>query len=132
MATRELLDGHAQALLRHPALEVEREEPIVASGDHVDRNVGPGFESAGLAEHDLGLGPLERCALLDRLGREVVEEVGGEVEVGAVATVLRGRDRAAIDPVLSHHSPAVSPGTGIIALTNTSMRTGARAQTRGP
>lgn len=72
---------------------------------------------------DLGLGPLERCALLDRLGREVVEEVGGEVEVGAVATVLRGRDRAAIDPVLSHHSPAVSPGTGIIALTNTSMLT---------
>jgi hypothetical protein len=113
-------------------LEVEREEPIVASGDHVDRNIGPGFESAGLAEHDLGLGPLARRALPDRLGREVVEEVGGEVEVSAVATALCGRDpgcdRSRVVPPL----PAVSPGTGIIALTNTSMRTGARAQTRGP
>lgn len=63
MATRELLDGHAQALLRHPPLEVEREEPIVASGDHVDRSIGPGFESAGLAEHDLGLGPLAALRL---------------------------------------------------------------------
>jgi hypothetical protein len=30
--------------------------------------------------------------LPDRLGWEVVEEVGGQVEVGAVATVLCGRD----------------------------------------
>jgi hypothetical protein len=39
--------------------------------------------------------------------------------------------RAAVDPVLSHHSPAVSPGTGIIALTNTKMRTRTRVHTSG-
>jgi hypothetical protein len=68
MATRQLLDGCVQACLRHGPLEVEREKPIVASSDHVDRNVGPGGESAGLAENDLGLGPLVRLALSDRLG----------------------------------------------------------------
>jgi hypothetical protein len=102
MATRQLLDGYVQAFLRHASLEVEREEPIVGSGNDVERNVRPGLESAGLAEHDLGLGPLARRALPDRLGREVVEEVGGEVEVGPCShRALRPRPRAAIDPVLS-------------------------------
>ena len=36
--------------------------------------------------------------------------------------------RSGCQPVFSHHSPGVSPGTGIIALTSTSMRTGTRAQ----
>jgi hypothetical protein len=69
VATRQFLDGYLQACLRHPTLEVDRKEPIVASRDHVDRNVGPGFESARLAEHDVGLGALVRLALLDELGR---------------------------------------------------------------
>jgi hypothetical protein len=39
--------------------------------------------------------------------------------------------RASAAPVASHHAPAISPGFGIIALTNTSIRTGACRQTSG-
>jgi hypothetical protein len=39
--------------------------------------------------------------------------------------------RAAVDPVFSHHCPAVSPGTEIMALTNTSICTRTLAQTNG-
>ena len=38
---------------------------------------------------------------------------------------------AAAQPVLSHHAPGVSPGTGIMALTRTSSRTAARPQASG-
>ena len=39
--------------------------------------------------------------------------------------------RAASWPVASHHSPAVSPGAGIIGLTSTTSRTGTRSATSG-
>src|SRR5437868_3803382 len=59
----------------------------------------------------------------------VVEEVGVERE-GTVNRVAQGRaawcSRAGTAPVASHHCPGVSPGAGIIALTNTSARTGGR------
>jgi hypothetical protein len=106
VAAGQLVDLGVQSLLRHPTLEVDRKEAIVASGDHVDRNLGPGFESARLTEHDVGLGALVRLALLDDLGRDVVEEVRGEVEVSAVATPVCGRyprcDRFGVVPPLSN------------------------------
>jgi hypothetical protein len=92
-------------LLRDPTLELDRKEPIVASGDHMGRNLGPGFESARLTEHDVGLRALVRLALLDDVGRDVVQEVRREVEVGAVATLVCGRyprrDRLGVVPPLS-------------------------------
>jgi hypothetical protein len=91
VAAGQLLDLDLQSLLRDPTLELDRKEPIVASRDHVDGNLGPGFESARLSEHDVGLGALVRLALLDELGRHVVQEVRGEVEVAAVATLVCGR-----------------------------------------
>ena len=67
MATRKLVDVHVQPFARDAPLEVDRKESIVASGDCVDRNVGPRFESTGLAEVDVGLGALLRFTLLDDL-----------------------------------------------------------------
>ena len=72
-----------------------------------------------------------RFALLDHIGRNVVEEICDEVEVGAVAAAVSRLRPCSAAPVLSPHSPGVSPGAGIIALTKTSMRTGTRSQTSG-
>jgi hypothetical protein len=88
VATRQLVDGLVQSFARDAPLEVDRKEPIVAPRDHVYRNLGPRFETAGLGEHDLGLGTLMPFALLNDLGRHVVQEVRGEVELRAVAAAL--------------------------------------------
>jgi hypothetical protein len=64
MATWKLADGDLEALLCHATLELDRKEAIVASGDHMDRYRRPRLESAGLAEHDIGLGALLRLAFL--------------------------------------------------------------------
>ncbi len=105
MAAGQLVDLDLQSLLRDPTLELDRKETIVASGDRVGGNLGPGFESAPLSEHDVGLGALVRLALLDDVGRDVVQEVRREVEVGAVATLVCGRDprrdRPGVVPPLS-------------------------------
>src|SRR5262249_9456423 len=39
VATGDLVDTRAQSFPRDAALEVDREEPIVSAGDHVNRNV---------------------------------------------------------------------------------------------
>jgi hypothetical protein len=89
MAAWKLVDGEMQSLSCDATLELDREEAIVASGDHVDPDRGPRLESAGLAEDDVSLGALARLALFHDLRWEVVEEVGGEIEARAVATAVR-------------------------------------------
>ena len=81
MAACKLVDGDLQSLPCDATLKLDRKEPIVASGDHMDRDRGPRRESAGLAEHDVGLGALPRLASLDDLGRKIMQEVGSEIEV---------------------------------------------------
>jgi hypothetical protein len=80
------VDWDVEAFPCDATLELDRKEPVVASGDHVDRDRGPGPESAGLAERDLGLGALLRLASFHDLRRKVVQEVGGEIKACAVAT----------------------------------------------
>jgi hypothetical protein len=131
MATRKLVDGHVHSFPCDAPLEVDRKESIVAPCDHVDRNLGPRFEPAGLAEYDVGLGALVRFALPDNPGRNVMQEVRDEIEVRAEAVAACGRCACC------RRSGAVSPlasrlaGTGIIALTNTKMRTRTRVHTSG-
>lgn len=129
MATRHVVDIQVQSFFRHAPLEVDRKEPIVAPADHVDRNLWPRIETAGLAENDFRLGALMSLSFLDDLGRNVVQEIRGIVKLRAVAAPLRRRLPLGDGPVLSHHSPAVSPETGIMALTNTSMPTSTRSHT---
>ena len=74
---------------------------------------------------------LMRFALLDHIGRNVVEKICEEVEVGAVSVAVGRLGPSSRGPGNSPHSPGVSSGAGIIALTKTSMRTGTRSQTRG-
>ena len=88
VAARELVDVLVKSFPRDAPLEVDRKEPIIAAGDNMDRILGPRFETAGLAEHNVGLGALVSLALLDDLGRNVVQEVRGEVEVRAIAATL--------------------------------------------
>jgi hypothetical protein len=91
MSAWQFVDGYLQSFSRDAPLEIDRKESIVAAGDHVDWNVGPSVEAARLAEHDIGLRALVCLALLDDVGRNVVEKVGGEVEIRAVAPALRSR-----------------------------------------
>jgi hypothetical protein len=77
MATRKLVDADVQSFLCDATLELDRKEPIVASGDHMDRDRRPGLESAGLAEHDVGLGALVRFSSFHDVMRNVVQEVRG-------------------------------------------------------
>ena len=65
------------------------------------------------------------------LRRDVVQEVGHLIELGAIAAPLRGRRTRLDQPVLAHHAPGVSPGAGIIAFTSTTARSGALAATSG-
>src|SRR5262249_34495826 len=58
MAAWKLVEGEMQSLLCHATLELEREEAVVASGDHVDRDRWPRLELARLGEGDVGLGAL--------------------------------------------------------------------------
>jgi hypothetical protein len=86
MAARQLYGGRLQPFACHATLKVDGEESVVTSADHVDGDLGPGVESARLAEDNIRLVTLAGLALLDDLGRDVVQEVGGEVEGWAVAT----------------------------------------------
>jgi hypothetical protein len=72
MATKDDVNGDVEPLLGDATLELDRKEPIVASGDHVDRNWRPHLESALLTEHNIGLGALVRLASLDDPGRKVM------------------------------------------------------------
>jgi len=85
MATWDVVHSDLESILRHAPLEVDREESIVASADDVNGDGGPGLESAGLAEHDVRLWALACLAPRDDLGWNVMQEVGVEIEVRAVA-----------------------------------------------
>jgi hypothetical protein len=99
MATWKLVDGDLDALPCDATLELDRKEPIVASANHMDGYRGPRLKSAGLAEHDIGLGALLRFSSFHDLRRKVVQEVGGEIKARAVATAVgRGYPRFALPP----------------------------------
>src|SRR5262249_17240835 len=94
-------------------------------------DVGPVLEPTGLAED--GLGFLAQ-PLLAR-----AHDILGYIEQKVRHTSNSSRSRrawqlascASTAPVAPHHALAVSSGCGIIALANTTIRTGARTQTRG-
>src|SRR5262245_13581532 len=72
VAAGKLVDADPQPFLRDATLELDRKEPVVASGDSVDRDDRPPFESAGLAEDDVGFGPHPPFSLLHDLWWNVV------------------------------------------------------------
>ena len=90
--------SHAEAGRRQLAHEVEREQPVVAAGDHARRHVRPRVERPAVRERRAGLA---RLAAGERVGddvlRHVVEERGAHVErrigVAALAHVLRALGR---------------------------------------
>src|SRR5262245_49327283 len=112
MAAWKLVEGEMQSLLRDATLELEREEAVVASGDHVDRDRWPRLEFAGLAEGDVGLGAVPRFSLFHDLAWEVVEEVGGEIEARGVATAVRGGDARLLPAGVGPPLPRRLPGRG--------------------
>src|SRR5262245_65502924 len=68
MAAWELVDMNLQSLLCDATLELDRKEPIVASGNHADPGRRPPVESSGLAEQDIGFQPLPHLDLLYHVG----------------------------------------------------------------
>ena len=116
---------------RDTLLKFDRKKAIVSSRKNMDRDVGPAREAAGFAEHDLGFLRGSLRTGTQYVLRHVMQKVGSRIEFRRIAAA-RGSlfprfDRACSTTV----QPAVSSGFGIIALTNTTIRTGARAQTSG-
>src|SRR5262249_31917158 len=91
MATRQFVDSYIQPFTHKAPLEFDRKEPIVTPGDHVDWNLWPCFKPAWLTKDDVGFWALMRLALLNNLGRNVMQEVRGEIKMGAVAAAVRSR-----------------------------------------
>ena len=58
-----------------------------------------------------------------------MQKIGLQIEFGAVAPLSAATIRALVAPVFPYQSPAVLPGTGIIALTKMSLPTDIRSQT---
>jgi hypothetical protein len=100
MATWKLVHADLQPFLGDAALELERKDPIVAPGAGVHRDRRPRLESAGLAEHDVGLRALLRFSFRHDVSRKVVQEVGGELEVRAITAAVRGGDPRFLPPCI--------------------------------
>ena len=92
----DLVDVGAETLSRDPALEFQREEPVIPAGDHPGGHVRPSLDGAGLAEGNIRLGILVILPRGRHLRRHVVQEVGGQVELGGICARLRGRDTGRI------------------------------------
>jgi hypothetical protein len=92
VTARDLGDPGTEALPCDPALEVQREEPVVLPGEHPGRHIRPALDGTRLAEGDVGLGKVVRFPGGHDVRRHVVQEVGGQVELGGITARLRGRD----------------------------------------
>ena len=121
----------AQPLLCHAPLKLDWKQTVITARNHAYRNIRPGLKTARVAEYRIGLLALMRFALLDHIGRNVMEKICDEVEIGAVAAAVSRLRPCSCSPGVFPHSPGVSPGAGIIAFTKTSMHTGTRSQTSG-
>ena len=92
MTARDLGHPGTEALPCDPALEVQREEPVVLPGEHPGRHIRPALDGTRLAEGDVGLGKVVRLPSGGHVHRDVVQEIGGQIEFGGIAADLGGRD----------------------------------------
>ena len=65
-------------------LKREREEPVLTAGDDVDRNRGPRVEVAAVIESLVQLGSGMGLQIRQQFGRDIVQKVGGQIELNAV------------------------------------------------
>ena len=116
----------AEALAHDPALEVGREEAVVATQQEPGRHVGPRGERPRLLERR----PRLRRA---RGAADSRRDVGGHVVQERSRPDRRTRRVRAPSacPVFVHQSPPDSPGRGTIAATRTISSTGTRSHTSG-
>ena len=88
VAACQLNYGDAQPLLCHAPLKLDWKQTVITARNHAYRNIRPGLKTARVAEYRIGLLALMRFALLDDIGRNVVEEIGGEIEVDTVPAAV--------------------------------------------
>src|SRR3954453_7186256 len=74
MPARQLHDAQTETRVCDVALELDREEAVIASGQDGRRDVGARAEGGGLVERDVGLITSVLAALCRKLRRHVVEE----------------------------------------------------------
>jgi cardiolipin synthase A/B len=84
VAAGNLVDVGAETPSCDPALEFHREEPVIPAGDHPGGHVRPSLDGTGLAEGDIRLGILVILPRGCHLRWHVVQEVGGQVELGGI------------------------------------------------
>jgi hypothetical protein len=96
MPARQDVRLDAESLAGKGALELQGEEPVVCASEHPDI-YRPPIEVADRREHRACLRPLVRRACRRNLRRHVVQKVDGQVEVPAVAALVRGSASADIN-----------------------------------
>jgi hypothetical protein len=131
MAAGNLLHFLSEPFTRDTPLKFDREKAVVSSRENMNGNVRPALKATGLAENSFGFLAWWLRAGAQHVLRHVVQKVRSHIKFRRIAAA-----RCSLFPrfdrsCCTHHAPAVSSGFGIIALTNTTIRTGARAQTRG-
>ena len=134
MPAVDLVRLEPQSLSSDAPLEVEREQPVIATGEDPGRHVGPRLERPGSFDRRPGLGrlaPLER--LLDDVGGHVVEvdDLGVVGCLGRQADPGEEATSASLLFVSDPQAAPVSQGVGIIALTSTMRSTRCRSATIG-
>src|SRR5262249_46531201 len=82
----------SQPFARHAGLKIAWEEPIIFANHDMDWDIGPRLEGRAFVERDIALATCMRGSFFSDIFWHVVEEVGGELELDAVATALGGRN----------------------------------------
>jgi hypothetical protein len=115
--TRQHQRFHSQAPMCYFLLQRNGEKPIVSATDDVHRRV-PAIEVTDRPE--------DRGALLVLVDSPTAATTGSTSCRKEVSTE---KSAGIVKPTWSHHSSGRSPGTGTIALTSTTARSGTRAAT---
>jgi hypothetical protein len=92
MTARDGLGSYPEPVPRHPALELQREEAIVAPGEHPGLHIRPALDRARLGEGDLGLGKVVPLPRGHDVRRHVMQEIVVQVDLGRIPARLRARD----------------------------------------
>ena len=133
MTARHFICGDAKALAREPLLELSWEESVIARNENPRRHRRRGVEGAPRREDRTRLARFAfRPSRVDhRCGTSWKKSVSGSNGASpSRPSCTFCRRFASPWPVFRHHSPGVSPGLGIMALTSTSSAT-TSSHTRG-
>src|SRR5512146_3220116 len=107
--SRDHLYLRVQPLTSDALLELEREESVVRCRDDPHRNLRPALEAARLTEDRIGLLSLTRRTAAQYRLRDIVQEIGGKVELRGISAGRRRGDSRVHGARIAPPSPGGLP-----------------------